>query len=228
MPLIDGARPFKPWKITLDAEDCRLAEHIASGRNGTQVKAGLRSKRFGDLPDITTHLLGAKAELAVARLLGLRPNETLIIGGNKAGVDLLTPLGATIDVRLRLERGRALASKDARGSDMKADIFVLVWPGLDLETAVETPSLLNDPPETFEAVGWITRGLWSGWAVTAELRAARLEVDAGRLLWMDDLVARIDSERRAVAQLSEMATVAGGVGESAARLLADMRRSAPA
>lgn len=227
MPLIDGSRRFTPYKVTLGADDCRLAEHIASGRNGTQVKAGLRSKKFGDLPDIATHLMGAKAELAVARLLGLRVNERLIIGGNKGGVDLVTPLGATLDVRFRSERGRSLVSKDARGSDMRADIFVLVWPGLDLETAIGTPSETSDPPDTYEAVGWLTRGLWSGWAVSATLRDTRLEVDAARLLWFEDLLTRVDQERRAVAQLSQMQLEPGAVAETATRVLADIRRSTP-
>jgi hypothetical protein len=216
MPLIDGSRPFRRYVYTLTDEDVLHCLAVARRRNAAHSgrKGAIRAD---DQNALERHRLAVEAEFAVATILGVPLNEYASPTGNRDGVDLVLPGNVTVDVRFRAKRGMDLAAKTLNGSDMKADLFILCWPGLNFtntastkgetmteRAVVEYPSRLNEPPHTYEPVSWTTRLLFLQRSKqTTYGRGPVRELEHVRMAAMQDLFDLIDANRRADAIVAE-------------------------
>lgn len=113
--------------VTLSRPDMALARWIGRERNAAKV--GVQSRKYlsTTLTDGQIHILGAMAEVAVARLFGIEPDRNFYRGGD-GGVDLRLG-GRTFDVKMRSRRGTDLLTQPDM-SDFRAEYVVLCWPGL--------------------------------------------------------------------------------------------------
>lgn len=126
--------------VTLSRPDMALARWIGRERNAAKV--GLPSRKYLStaMTDEEIHVLGAMAEVAVARLFGIEPDRRFYRHGD-GGVDLRLG-GRTFDVKMRSRRGADLLIQPDM-SDFRADYIVLCWPG--------------NAPNTVEIVGTVGR-----------------------------------------------------------------------
>lgn len=132
--------------VTLTPSEMHLSKRaaVARQRNKDESRAA-NNRKASDRDDTETHLVGLRAEIAVANLMNAAP-DTSLVPGSDGGVDLVLRDGRTVQVKCRRPhptqpRHFALLSTDL--SEFRANIGVLVY---------ETNS-----PRTFEIVGWITR-----------------------------------------------------------------------
>lgn len=123
--------------VLTDAEEgqCRvwgLAINANKERHGmTRTR---NNARYQDLDGDQNRINPLRSELAVAKTLGI-PYGVAIHKGGDGGVDLRLPVpcryGQTIQVKWRGERRRDLATETSGNlsKDLRADIYVLTWPG---------------------------------------------------------------------------------------------------
>ena len=111
--------------FTLSKPDLALARWIGRERNA--AKAGIPSRKYATTKatDEEIHVLGAKAEIAVARVLGVEPDRNFYRHGD-GGVDLRVG-GYTVDVKMRSTPYTDLLIQPDL-SDFRADCIILCWP----------------------------------------------------------------------------------------------------
>ncbi len=134
------------WEYQLTAEEASFAELIARERTAPKLKYKVASKKIDPRKtDFEITRDGTKAEVAVAQMLGIRPDCRIFIGGDKHESDLIAPDGQTISVKYRTKRGWdfALTADDVK--EFKAGIGLLVWP-----TRAGTR-------DAYEIVAWVDR-----------------------------------------------------------------------
>lgn len=100
-------------------------ERLGKGRSG--------NRRFNGADPDQSRIDAIRSECALAKVLGL-PYSVEVYDGGDGGVDLwlpeLTPLGRSIQVKWRSEPERDIATDTLNfHKDLKADIYVLTWPG---------------------------------------------------------------------------------------------------
>ncbi len=124
----------------LSSDDIALSHEIGQRRNAIKVECGIPTHKHSTASDESIHVLGAMAEIAVCRWLGVRFNDD-ILPGSDGGTDL-TWKGYSIDVKMRSTGWRDLVTLPDL-SDFRADFAVLCWPG--------------DEPDTITIVGLVSR-----------------------------------------------------------------------
>ena len=122
--------------LLTEAEErqCRkwgLAINANKERHGMTRTKG--NERYADLDGDSSRVSAIRSELAVAKALGI-PYTVKIHKGGDGGIDLrLTEpcyYGETVQVKWRGERERDLATDTLNiRKDLRADIYVLTWPG---------------------------------------------------------------------------------------------------
>lgn len=111
--------------FSLSKPDLALARWIGRERNA--AKAGIPSHKYATTraSDEEIHVLGARAEIAVARVLGVEPDRNFYRHGD-GGVDLRVG-GHTVDVKMRSTPYTDLLVQPDL-SDFRADCIILCWP----------------------------------------------------------------------------------------------------
>jgi hypothetical protein len=134
-------------EIALTASEEKQCVQWAMAINAHKAALGKRgSRRYeGGDPD-ANRIAAIRSEYAVAKALKL-PYSVEIYDGGDGGVDLWFPastaVGRSIQIKWRGEPGRDLATDSLNfHKDLRADIYVLCWPGRDNQIAL---------------VGWCTR-----------------------------------------------------------------------
>lgn len=113
--------------LKLSYPDMSLARWLGRERNAAKVGIASRKYPTTTLSDEEIHILGAKAEVAVARLFGIEPDRHFYATGGDGGVDLCYR-GLTYDVKMRSRRDTDLMTQPDM-YDFRADRIVLCWPG---------------------------------------------------------------------------------------------------
>lgn len=138
------------WVTTLTDDERDWLRDLAERRQRIKEEYRVRSRKHdgneGRTAEVDRHYEGLCGEYVAARHLRVTIDTSVSPKGNQRGWDLLLPNGATVEVMTRRRRGWAYALKGEDLSAFKADIGVLVWPGLMME-----------PYGTYEVVGWTTR-----------------------------------------------------------------------
>ena len=162
---------------------------LAQARQQIKERHGVATRRIDpNQRDVDLHVAGVCAEYAVAKLLGLVMDESVSRAGNKRGWELALPGGMTIDVKYRAKRGWDYALKGSDPAEFKADIGVLVWPGL-----------VREPATTFEVIGWISRTVFGLRSEEGDFKfGPRLFVRAARMTDMQHLEDHIRCLQRSV------------------------------
>lgn len=120
--------------FTLSQSDLVLAKTIGNSRNAIKVSNGVVSRRHSQtLDDAAIHILGAKAEIAVARVLNVDINRRFTSNGD-GGVDM-TFNGMTFDVKMRSTPNTDLIIMPDM-SDFTAQVVILCWPGHDEDQVI--------------------------------------------------------------------------------------------
>lgn len=124
-------------------EDLDLARNLARLRNGNKERNGVRSRKKDDSQgEEEIHKVGLMGEIAVARVLDTRVNQSIDKSGDD-GFDVeIGPLTAEIKTRQGKEKDYAMYDAS---SDIEADIGILCW--ITEKNAVDV-------------VGWITKSEW--------------------------------------------------------------------
>ena len=135
--------------VTLDEEELLSLYETAEAIE--KNKARIPSTHWG-VDSLESRFLSLCAERAVAKLLGCT-HEVQVLSGGDGHVDLVLPrptrYGFTVEVKFRRERLRDLATSGLRfWEELKADIYVLVWPSADQGWS---------PEQGFTVVGFATR-----------------------------------------------------------------------
>lgn len=118
--------------LPLSSEDQMLARLIGRRRNALKQANGINSNKHSDAAtDLDIHILGASAEVAVARWLGVPVNADIYLSGD-GGIDL-TYQGVNIDVKMRSAWGKDLLVMPDL-SDFRAEVALLCWPGKEPDT----------------------------------------------------------------------------------------------
>lgn len=114
----------RKWGLAINANKHRLGK----GRGG--------GKRYEGIDEDASRINAIRSEYAVAKALGVLYSVDILPGGD-GGVDITLPVpcrfGKTVQVKWRSERGRDLAT-DTSGNlskDLRADMYVLTWPGIE-------------------------------------------------------------------------------------------------
>lgn len=124
-------------------EDLDLARNLARLRNGNKERNGVRSRKKDDSQgEEEIHKVGLMGEIAAARVLDTRVNQSIDKSGDD-GFDVeIGPLTAEIKTRQGEEKDYAMYDAS---SDIEADIGILCW--ITEKNAVDV-------------VGWITKSEW--------------------------------------------------------------------
>jgi len=124
-------------------EDLDLARNLARLRNGNKKKHNVQSrKKDNSQGEEEIHKVGLMGEIAVARVLNTRVNQTIDKSGDD-GYDVeVGPLTVEIKTRKGEEKDYAMYNASA---DIQADIGILCW-------------LVKS--NVVEVVGWITKTEW--------------------------------------------------------------------
>ena len=117
--------------FSLSPDDIALAREIGRQRNAIKVERGIVTHKHSTASDVEIHVLGAMAEIAVCRWLGVTFNDSIFPHGD-GGIDLSWH-GLKVDVKMRSEWGRDLLFLPDL-SDFRADIALLCWPGKEPDT----------------------------------------------------------------------------------------------
>tara|TARA_Y100001963_G_scaffold96552_1_gene132935 strand:+ start:1178 stop:1741 length:564 start_codon:yes stop_codon:yes gene_type:complete len=103
---------------------------LAEARQANKERYGIASKRFDDQKsDLEIHIMGMRAEYAVAAALGAKPRWELSLGGDSNSGDLVLPDGRSCSVKYRNRQGWDFALQSDDKSSFREDIGVLVYPG---------------------------------------------------------------------------------------------------
>ncbi len=115
----------------LSSDDIALSHEIGQRRNAIKVECGIPTHKHSTASDESIHVLGAMAEIAVCRWLGVTFNNNIFPHGD-GGIDLSWN-GFTLDVKMRSEWGRDLVIMPDL-SDFRAEVALLCWPGKEPDT----------------------------------------------------------------------------------------------
>jgi hypothetical protein len=120
-------------EVLLSRAEERYCQEMAKAINDNKKALGKTSSFRGTDPD-KSRFDALRSECAVAKVLGL-PYTVEIYAGGDGGVDLwlneLTSLGRSVQVKWRGEPEKDLATDGLNfHHDLKADIYVLTWPGV--------------------------------------------------------------------------------------------------
>ena len=130
-------------------------------RNELKVHAGVQTKKFlKDRDDLTTHVIGILAEMAVAESLGASIEMDARLTGDDHEADHRLPSGERIQTKYRLRRGWDFALSGDSLDEFKADYGVLVWPEMTQRTGPHDLSM--------EIVGYVSRAEFQRLAVTKD------------------------------------------------------------
>lgn len=136
--------------VTLTPEEDSKAAAAALAVNENKERLGKPTRQWGaKAPDaFDIRYQSFRAELAVAKVLGLAHTGWEILAGGDGKIDLTVPfptrLGTTIQVKYRGERNRDLATEGIYfWRELKCAIYVVAWPG---------------PTGSVTLAGWCTRG----------------------------------------------------------------------
>jgi len=129
---------------TFTQDELDLVDRLAHLRNDRKEELGIPSKKFDpSKSEWEAHYQGILGELGAARVLGFHTIDLEERLAGDGGVDLVLPCGLTVEVRYRTQREWDFALNGDSLEFFKADVAVLVWPGVE--------------PDTVELVGWTTR-----------------------------------------------------------------------
>lgn len=102
---------------------------MARSRQENKEKNNIKSKRFDNRrSDLQIHLMGMRAEYAVAACLGALPRWELSLGGDSNGGDIVLRDGRTCSVKYRNRRGWDFALQSGDPAHFREDLGVLVYP----------------------------------------------------------------------------------------------------
>jgi hypothetical protein len=114
-------------KYELTDVELNLADQIAHLRNDKKVAYNVRSKKMKkEYTEFETHYIGAKGEVLMARLLGLKLDMSSGLKGD-GGTDLVFPNGLTIQIKVRTKVGWDYLLPTDSLYSFKTDIGVLVY-----------------------------------------------------------------------------------------------------
>ena len=107
------------------------ANRIATLRNKPKMDAGIVSNLFGrhKFDELTPHLNGVMAEMAVSWYLGLGMDKSSRLDGDKGAPDLLGLDGATYEVKYTDLQGGDFIVPDRDPLKFVADIGIVCHPG---------------------------------------------------------------------------------------------------
>lgn len=173
-------------ELTPEEESQCLAWAVAIQQR--KLELGRKSRRYaGTLDDVEVHRLAFRAELALAKALGI-PLSVEVLDGNDGGIDLVLPVpipeGVTVDVKWRSERERDLATDGLNFHyELRADLYVLAWPGDEDRVCL---------------VGYCTRGEFLYRVLSrppVRLRGWRYEMRWQELHPIEELLAKVERAR---------------------------------
>lgn len=142
--------PVQGVLVTLSESDVRRITFLAWQRNRKKSRVGVRTRRFAKgHDDLSIHILGMMAELAVARFLGIPYDPEFRLRGEGNAPDLIDPVLGSIQVKYRDRRGWDLALTGNDPRELSADLAILVWPAPEEAQPA-------DGGEAFEIVGYVT------------------------------------------------------------------------
>lgn len=131
-------------QLSVDERHRAAAAALAVNDNKARLGNPGSSDKYGVDP-FDSRYQSFCAEIAVSKVLGIPEPAWPLYAGGDGKVDLRTADGASVQVKYRGERQRDLATEGLDfWSELKADIYVLVWPGLE-------------GAGSYTVVGWCTR-----------------------------------------------------------------------
>jgi hypothetical protein len=113
----------REWGLAINANK----ERLGKGRRGS-------GNRYEGIDADVSRINAIRSEYAVAKALGVLYDCEILPGGD-GGVDVTLPVpcrfGKTVQVKWRSERERDLATETSGNlaRDLRADIYILTWPG---------------------------------------------------------------------------------------------------
>lgn len=111
--------------VELSPEDVVLAEQIAANRNNPKEAHGVQSKKILPGSEIGIHIEGVKAEVAVARAFGVKPDQATSLHGDN-GYDLKIR-DFSCEVKCRSDVGWDFVLMNPNPDLFKADYGILVY-----------------------------------------------------------------------------------------------------
>ncbi len=113
-------------------DDENLAREIALERNSPKEKVGIQSRKIvSGGSELQTHLVGTRAEVAVAILTNGSVNRSFGLSGDDDQGDVLLPNRMWAEVKFRRARQWDFALRSNDPLRFKVPIGFLVWPGND-------------------------------------------------------------------------------------------------
>lgn len=144
-------RPGDSWVVRFDRSDLHHAFDIAWLRNEPKRQRSITSRKLNPKrDDLTTHVFGVLAEMAVMHVLDSTMDTTSILSGDKHKPDHILYGRYSLQTKYRDQRGWSFALYSTNPDEFNADIGILVYPARDRDK--------HDPFDlSMEIVGCISR-----------------------------------------------------------------------
>jgi hypothetical protein len=135
-------------------------------------------------PSFFRHLMGLRAEYAVAKLLGLGVDKVLRPRGDNNAPDLVLPDGRAVSVKGRSKVGYAYALRSTNPKEFGTGVGVLVWPER------------NGRDDAVDVVGWVSRREFIALAEIQDFTyGPRLTIEGYQMHPMPQLILEVNALR---------------------------------